>query len=137
MKQQPPAKRRLRQRLQGLRRRPGINPSAPLPTDTPAPTATPTKAQQPGKARNLSARKNSAGITLSWDAPAGLIDGYQILRRRPRKGEGSLLIHVDETGSSASTYLDTLVSGVDERQCLPNELLGRGFPAWIRSLLKS
>ena len=33
--------------------------------------------------------------------------GYQILRRRPRMGERSLTVYVDDTGSTAATYTDT------------------------------
>ena len=39
--------------------------------------------------------------------------GYQILRRRPSKGENALSILVSDTGSTATTYTDTdVTSGV-------------------------
>ena len=83
------------------------------PTDTPVPTAT--IATAPGKPTNLSALVAANGILLSWTAPSDDIAGYQILRRRPRKGEGQLLIHVENTGNSNTSYLDTDVNGDDER----------------------
>ena len=50
-------------------------------------------------------------VVLSWNAPAGAsITGYQILRRRPIEGESSLLIYVENTGSTATTYTDTNVT---------------------------
>ena len=83
------------------------------PTDTPVPTAT--IATAPGKPTNLSALIAANGIWLSWTAPSDDIDGYQILRRRPRMGEGQLLIHVENTGNNNTSYLDTDVSGDDEK----------------------
>ena len=47
------------------------------------------------------------GVELNWDAPAGQVDGYEILRRRPRLGEDNLQTLVADTGSSATTYTDT------------------------------
>ena len=82
------------------------------PTDTPVPAAT--AAIAPGKPTNLSASIAANGIQLSWTAPSDDIDGYQILRRRPRRGENQLLIHVENTGNSSTSYLDTDVSGDDE-----------------------
>ena len=66
----------------------------------------------PGEPLNLSARVNDDGaIELSWAAPADAaeasITGYQILRRRPRDGEPSLLIYVSDSGSSDTTYTDS------------------------------
>ena len=53
-------------------------------------------------------------MTLTWDAPDDdSVTGYQILRRRPHEGEETLLVHVENTGSTATTYTDTNVtSGV-------------------------
>ena len=46
-------------------------------------------------------------MTLSWDAPDDdTVTGYQILRRKPTEGENTLLVHVDDTGSSATEYTD-------------------------------
>ena len=104
---------------------------APLPTATNSPTASPTATPSStatpspipasattiplGPPTNLSVLVAANGISLSWTAPSDDIDGYQILRRRPRKGEGQLLIHVENTGNNDTSYLDTDVSGDDER----------------------
>ena len=46
-------------------------------------------------------------MTLSWDAPNDdTVTGYQILRRRPTEGENTLLVHVNDTGSTATEYTD-------------------------------
>ena len=49
-------------------------------------------------------------ITLNWDAPAGDTDvtGYQILRRSP-PGESTLQVYVEDTGSTATEYVDANV----------------------------
>ena len=58
---------------------------------------------------NLKATANRGGsITLTWDAPDDdSITGYQILRRRPSEGENALLVYVEDTGSTATSYTDT------------------------------
>ena len=48
-------------------------------------------------------------VTLSWAAPAedaASVEGYEILRRRPSEGEGSLTTLVGDTESTATTYTD-------------------------------
>ena len=90
------------------------------PTPGPAPTATPEPAQPPEPAspppapRNLTGAVNSAGtVTLNWEAPDDdSVTGYHVLRRRPREGEPSLMVYVQDTGSTATTHTDTdVVSG--------------------------
>ena len=68
--------------------------------------------EPPAKPANLTGTLNGDGsITLSWEAPDGDVTGYQILRRRPEQGETSLSVYVDDTGSTATTYTDTSVTG--------------------------
>ena len=72
-------------------------------------TEPPPPATTPGKPTGLTATLNSDGsITLSWNPPSGdTVDGYQILRRRPRENERSLTVYVEDTGNTATTYADT------------------------------
>ena len=66
----------------------------------------------PGAPRNLTGIANSDGtVTLRWGAPNDdSVTGYQILRRRPREGESTLLVHVNDTGSIATEYTDNDVT---------------------------
>ena len=61
---------------------------------------------------DLTATVNADGhIVLSWNAPGDdSITGYQILRRRPSEGEGTLLVYVANTRSTATTFTDTSVT---------------------------
>ena len=64
--------------------------------------------EPPGRPRNLTGAANADGtVTLSWDAPNDdTVTGYQILRRRPSEGEKTLLVHVNDTGSTATQHTD-------------------------------
>ena len=58
---------------------------------------------------NLTAAIGDGGVILNWSSPvqdAASVTGYEILRRRPREGEGSLLVLVSDTGSTGTTYVD-------------------------------
>ena len=68
--------------------------------------------EPPSKPTNLTARVNSDGhIVLSWEAPDDdSITGHRILRRRPTQGEDTLLVYVEDTGSTATTWTDTSVT---------------------------
>ena len=70
------------------------------------------RAEPPPASRNLTATVNSDGsVTLTWEAPDDdSITGYQILRRRPTEGEDTLLVYVEDTQSTATTYTDTNVT---------------------------
>ena len=71
--------------------------------------------EPPGKPTGLTAALNADGsITLSWTAPTGTVDGYQILRRLPRQGQSALNIYVADTDSTNTTYTDT-ATGLDTR----------------------
>ena len=58
---------------------------------------------------NLTVALVNNAVTLTWDAPAEDADsvtGYEILRRRPKEGERTLLTLVDDTGASQTSYVD-------------------------------
>ena len=72
------------------------------------PEPEPETPEPPGAPTGLSATLNEDGsITLTWTAPSGDVDGYQILRRRSQQGESELAVYVDNTGSDATTWTDT------------------------------
>ena len=58
---------------------------------------------------DLTAAVDAEGdVVLNWTAPDDdTITGYQILRRRPREGENTLAVYVENTGSAATTWTDT------------------------------
>ena len=90
---------------------PAVPPTAAPPPAVP-PTAAPPPAVVPGAPTDLTATASEGSITLSWTAPAeGAVTGYQILRRLPTEGERKLLVHVDNTGDTATTYTDDSVTG--------------------------
>ena len=58
----------------------------------------------------LSARIVDGGVMLRWSPPAEdatSVDGYEILRRRPNRGEQSLSTLVSDTDNTDTTYTDT------------------------------
>ncbi len=59
---------------------------------------------------NLVARLVRGGVELSWDRPAQndeSVDGYEILRRRPNRGEQTLTTLVSDTATTDTAYFDT------------------------------
>ena len=68
--------------------------------------------EPPPAPTNLTAVVNGDGsVTLSWEAAADdSVTGYQILRRRPTMGESTLLVHVDDTSNTATTFTDADVT---------------------------
>ena len=68
--------------------------------------------EPPPKPTNLTAVvKDDGSVTLNWDAPDDdSVTGYQVLRRRPSEGENDLLVYVEDTGSTVTTYTDTEVT---------------------------
>ena len=81
-------------------------PQAPAAAQDLSPLAAPT---------NLSTRVSAEGVSLSWTAPAGIVDGYEILRRRPLQGETELLTLVDNTGKADTSYTDASATTLGER----------------------
>ena len=58
---------------------------------------------------NLTAAIADGGVILNWSSPvqdAASVTGYEVLRRRPKEGEGALLVLAADTGSTATTYMD-------------------------------
>ena len=58
---------------------------------------------------NLTAAIADGGVILNWSSPTedtASVTGYEVLRRRPKEGEGALLVLVADTGSTATTYVD-------------------------------
>ena len=93
--------------------------TAPTATVAPTPTAEPPQvintlapATPPLAPQNLTAVLNEDGsVILSWDAPDDdWITGYQILRQRPTEGEDELLVYVEDTRSTATSYTDVEVT---------------------------
>ena len=82
----------------------------PPPTNTPAP-----KLEAPGRAHSLTATLSDGSVSLSWSAPddGGAVNGYRIWRRLPDKGEQKLIALADNTGSAATSYVD---SRAEDRQ---------------------
>ena len=68
--------------------------------------------EPPPAPTNLTAVVNQDGsVTLTCEAPDDdSVTGYLILRRRPYEGEKTLLVYVEKTGSTATTWTDTNVT---------------------------
>ena len=76
------------------------------------------QSQDTSPPQNLQVTLQDGVVTLSWDAPANGTDavvGYQILRRRPRAGEQTLLVFVTDTGTTDTTYADPTANEVGQR----------------------
>lgn len=60
----------------------------------------------PTAPENLAATSTADSVTLTWDDPDdSTVTGYQILRKK--LGERDLRVHVEDTGSAETTYVDT------------------------------
>ncbi len=96
-------------------------PVAAQPEDTQPPAPEPAQSQEPeapaqetapeppNEPTNLQATVNPDGsVTLTWNAPDDdTVTGYLVLRRRPQMDEDTLMVYVEDTGSTATTYTDT------------------------------
>ena len=64
-------------------------------------------AETPNAPTGLSVSALNEGMRLSWTAPEdSTVAGYQILRQRPYECEPTLMIHVADTGTTATTFID-------------------------------
>ena len=86
----------------------------PTATNTLEPAATDTLTPL-GAPANLTGVAGDNGITLSWEAPAGPVDGYEVMRRLPFQGESDLQTYVADTGSSATSWTDSSATVAGER----------------------
>ena len=90
------------------------------PTDTPVPpTNTPMPQQQqqsnppaqtrPGRAHSLSVAQSGSSVALNWSAPGdgGSVASYRIWRRLPDMGEDGVRVIVNDTGSTATSFVDS------------------------------
>ena len=50
------------------------------------------------------------GVKLTWEAPAGKVTGYQVLRQRPNECDDDYVVLVADTGNDQVTYKDTDVN---------------------------
>ena len=74
--------------------------------DTPIPATEPVD-----RPHGLTAAPEDGAIALRWDPPArDPVGGYQVLRRRPRMGEKTLMVYVENPGSAATTWTDDNVT---------------------------
>ena len=61
------------------------------------------------KPKNLEVNITNGAVTLHWNAPrmdSESVTGYEILRKRPTKGEKKLKTYVNNTNSTNTTYAD-------------------------------
>ena len=83
------------------------------PTDTPAPQqqrqSNAPDGAKPGRAHSLAAAQSGGSVALSWSVPedGGAVSGYRIWRRLPDRGETELRVLVENTGSAATSYVDS------------------------------
>ena len=100
----------------------------PVANHTPAPEP----AEPPAAPQNLTAEVNEDGsVTLNWDAPDDdSITGYQVLRRRPAEGENTLLVYVEDTGTTAASFTDTDVTSGTRHVYRVKAINAAGLSAW-------
>ena len=96
------------------------------------------------KSTNLTATQVPGGVRLNWDAPgtdSEEISGYQILRRRTDRGHAQFQVLVPDTGSAATSYLDTTatadgLSYLYRVRARRGEYLGGGWPSdWSNKVI--
>ena len=69
----------------------------------------PQSQEPPAKPTGLTGTVSHDSVSITWDNPEDdTITGYQILRRdRALHEQGVFLVHVDDTGNTGTTYIDT------------------------------
>ena len=77
-------------------------------TLTMLPTSRPQQVDLPARPQGLTGTVAHDAVSLTWDDPGDAsITGYQILRRnRDVDAQGQFRVHVDDTGSAATSYVD-------------------------------
>ena len=76
-------------------------------TNNTAGTAEDEEFTTPNAPTELSVAALNEGMRLSWTAPEdSTVTGYQILRYRPYECEPTLMVHVADTGTTATTFID-------------------------------
>ena len=75
-------------------------------------------------------------IVLSWTAPDDdSVTGYQVLRRRPSEGKTTLMVYVEDTGSTATTYTDTGVAAGVKHVYRVKAINAAGLSDWSATAL--
>ena len=70
------------------------------------PTVVAIPESSPVAPQNLTGETTHDSVTLTWEGPGdSTVTGYQVLRKR--FGEADLAVHVEDTGSSDTSYTDT------------------------------
>ena len=83
--------------------------ATPTPTASPTPTATPAPPAIPG---DFAGKVTDDGIVLSWTAPEGGADNYNIYRLTPRHSEhGTAVVYLVLGSSTSYTDRDVAVAG--------------------------
>ena len=95
--------------------------------------------QPPPAPTGLTATVNSDGhVVLNWSAPNDdSVTGYQVLRRRPSMGENSLQVHVEDTGSTTTTYTDTDVTAGTQHVYRVKAINAAGQSRWSNYVNKT
>ena len=79
----------------------------------------------------LTTRLGTRSVTLNWQVPDDdSVTGYQILRRRPQMGEDTFLVYVKNTGSTATTFTDRVVTAGTRHVYRVKAINAAGLSEW-------
>lgn len=79
----------------------------------------------------LTTRLGTRSVTLNWQTPDDdSVTGYQILRRRPQMGEDTFLVYVKNTGSTATTFTDRVVTAFTRHVYRVKAINAAGLSEW-------